>query len=167
MNVTKIDPPDADNATDRISEPGKETRSRGLSGTRFTNDGNIGLRRNRQGNIAQHHRTRSITKRHVLELYAERSRRQFLTILRFDNRDWHVQNSQDLPPTSQRCLGLIEHLTKLGDRLQDQVDEEDEGDKFTHLDAKIRPPPDTDAHGDSKRNRRNEIHHRQKTREPD
>ena len=56
---------------------------------------------------------------------------------------------------------------QLGDRLEQQVDEEQEGDELTDLQAEIVAVPDTDPHGDGQRDRRHDIDDGEHAGEPD
>ena len=86
--------------------------------------------------VVQHRRVAAVREPDVRHSHGEGAVGEMHAVDRFDDVDRHVEHREDLAPTGDRGLGLVEDLAQLADRAQHQVDQEHERDDR----ADVEPP---------------------------
>ena len=80
--------------------------------------------------------------------------------------DGRGEDAEDLAPAGDGGLRLVEDLAQLGDRDEQEVDEEDEGDQLAEVQAPCRTVDGADRHHAGQAQRAEEVGQREHHREP-
>src|SRR5690606_11895535 len=101
------------------------------------------------GDVVQYRHAVPVGEGHAVDLDLQRASGQVLAVGRLGDVHGRGQHAQHLAPAGQGDLGLVEDLGQLGDGVEQQVDEEDEGDHLADAQAPTGPPggPDRDDAG--------------------
>ena len=125
-------------ALGRIGQPAQELGERRLARTRLADDRDVRAGRDVDAHVVQHRRVAAVGEPDVRHLDGERAVREMHAVGRLDDVDRHVEHREHLAPAGDGGLGLVEDLAQLGDRDQQQVDEEHERDDLADVEAPAR-----------------------------
>ena len=87
--------------------------------------------------IVQHGRVAAVREPDVRHRHGERAVFEMYAVGGFGDVDRHVEHREDLAPSGDRGLGLVEDLAQLADRAQQEVDQEHERDDLADVESPV------------------------------
>ncbi len=165
IDVAQVDTAEEHSTELRVGQPTQQLGQGGLARAGLADDRYGRSGRNLERDVVQHRLARQVRKGHVVHSDSEGALGQRQPGGGLDDVDRLVQQAEDLAPTGQRCLGLVEHLADLGDRLGQLVGQQQAGDDHTGGEAP-RPGEVQPRTGDDRQQQpTEEVRHREHDRE--
>ena len=130
---TEVDTAELDAPDGGVGQAAQQLGERRLARTGLADHRNVGAGGQLDVDAVQHAAAFAVRELDVRGAHRQRSRRQRRRRGRLHDVDGHVEHRDDLAPTGDRGLGLVEDLAQLRDRAEDQVREEQERDDLTDV----------------------------------
>jgi hypothetical protein len=152
-------------ATRGVRQPAQQLGERGLARPRLAHDGHRCAGRQQHVDVAQHRRAVAVGEAHPGDGHLERPVRQGHAGVGLGQVDRRSQHAEHLAPTGDGDLRLIDDLRQLGDRVEQQADEEEEGDDLAHAEAPAGPVGHARGGHAGQRHRAEQVAQREHQRE--